>query len=200
MCRRFLIRTVFVALSTFWTVAGFGQEPKPRVSEATPLGFAPERARLRPTPKALALAVPTPDAARGWLRRLTQEPHVAGTEADHKTALFVRDKLRSWGWTADLAEYEVLLNYGIGVPKLELLRPTKLKLPLIEKTHRADKDASGDVLNTVFHGYGVSGRSVQRRRLRQLRPTGRFRRPSTGWASTSKTRSCWSVTARSFAA
>ena len=55
--------------------------------------------------------VPTPENARSWLRTLTEEPHVAGTQADYKTAVFVRDKLREWGWKAELAEYEVLLNY-----------------------------------------------------------------------------------------
>ena len=45
------------------------------------------------------------------LHTLTAEPHVAGTPADYKTAVFVRDKLREWGWKADIAEIEVLLNY-----------------------------------------------------------------------------------------
>src|SRR5580693_2060424 len=60
-----------------------------------------------------SLAVPTPENARKLLRTLTAEPHVAGTQADYKTAVFVRDKLREWGWKADLEELEVLLNYPL---------------------------------------------------------------------------------------
>ena len=82
------------------------QGPKP------PLGFAPRA----PAPgqlaaEAHAIAVPTPENARKLLRTLTAEPHVAGTPADYKTAVFVRDKLREWGWKAEIAEMEVLLNY-----------------------------------------------------------------------------------------
>ncbi len=101
--------------------------------------------------------MPTPDSARGWLRTLTEEPHAAGTPADYKTALFVRDKLRSWGWTADLAEYEVLLNYPIEPPMLQLFRPTSAALSLVEKPHVADKDSADPAAFSAFHGYGVSG-------------------------------------------
>src|SRR3954452_13720899 len=77
----------------------------------SPLGFAPGSRAAQARAEAHALAIPTPEKARAWLLALTEEPHVAGTPADHKTALFVRDKLRQWGWKADLAEYEVLLNH-----------------------------------------------------------------------------------------
>ena len=81
---------------------GFGQD--------RPLGFAPKSRPDQAKAEARAMLVPTPERARGWLRSLTEEPHVAGTPADYKTALMVRDNLREWGWQADLAEYEVLLN------------------------------------------------------------------------------------------
>ena len=73
--------------------------------------------------EAHALTVPTPENARRWLRILTAEPHVAGTPADHKTAVFVRDKLREWGWKAEIAEMEVLLNYPDS-PSLQALHAT----------------------------------------------------------------------------
>ena len=104
--RRFLGRVGASAILTFATVALGQVGPTPG-----PLGFAPGSRAAQAVAEAHALAVPTPEKARSWLRTLTEEPHVAGTPADHKTALFVRDKLREWGWEADLAEYEVLLNY-----------------------------------------------------------------------------------------
>src|SRR5215210_9020287 len=82
-----------------------------RAQDAGPIGFAPGSRAAQAKAEAHALAVPTPERARTWLRTLTEEPHVAGTPADRKTAVFVRDKLRQWGWQAELAEYEVLLNY-----------------------------------------------------------------------------------------
>ncbi|MCA1685084.1 MAG: M28 family peptidase, partial [Planctomycetia bacterium] len=131
-----------------------------------PIGFVPASRAAQAKAEAHAVAVPTPENARSWLRTLTEEPHVAGTAADHKTAPFVRDRLRDWGWEADLAEYEVLLNYpvdarnGLGertLPVLELTRPDHKSLPVIEDANPADKDSASPDAFAAFHGYGVSG-------------------------------------------
>src|SRR5262245_46313666 len=63
---------------------------------SSPIGFAPGSRAKQLEAEALAVAVPTPENARKWLKALTEEPHVAGTQADHKTAVFVRDLLREW--------------------------------------------------------------------------------------------------------
>ncbi len=62
-------------------------------------------------PKPTRSPSPRPRMPAQLLRTITAEPHVAGTPADYKTAVFVRDKLREWGWKAEIAEMEVLLNY-----------------------------------------------------------------------------------------
>src|SRR3954447_5032992 len=118
-----------ILLITISTITGFGQDKLN--SSTAPLGFAPGSRAAELEAEAHALGIPTPNNARSWLRTLTEEPHVAGTPADYKTALFVRDKLRAWGWKADLAEYEVLLNYPKGA-SLELIRPNPQRLPLFE--------------------------------------------------------------------
>jgi N-acetylated-alpha-linked acidic dipeptidase len=125
-------------------------------SSTTPLGFAPGARAAELQAEALALAVPTPASAKAWLRKLTEEPHVAGTQADYTTAVFVRDKLREWGWKAELAEYEVLLNYPED-PTLELRQPALEKLPLKEKPLASDKDSASPAAFPAFHGYGASG-------------------------------------------
>jgi N-acetylated-alpha-linked acidic dipeptidase len=125
---------------------------------AGPIGFAPGSRAAQAKAEAKALAVPTPDAARAWLRGLTEEPHVAGTLADLKTAVDLRDKLASWGWNAEIAEYEVLLNYPVpGSVKLEVLRPTPQPLKITEDPNPADKDSASPDAFPAFHGYGVSG-------------------------------------------
>ena len=45
-------------------------------------------------------AVPAPTSAREHLRRLTAEPHIAGTKEDYATAIYVRDQMRSYGLPA----------------------------------------------------------------------------------------------------
>ena len=154
-----------ILTTTFSTAAttGLGQdEPRP---SASPLGFAPGARAAYLKAEAKALAVPTPENARNWLRTLTEEPHPAGSPADYKTALFVRDKLREWGWKADLAEYEVLLNVpkpitrkdGTTSPYLRLVRPDAKDLSLTEAPNPADKDSASPAAFPAFHGYGVSG-------------------------------------------
>ena len=99
---------------------------------SSPLGFSPASRARQLEAEAKALAVPTPENARKWLKTLTEEPHVAGTPADYKTAVFVRDRLREWGWKAELVPYEVLLNYPEGKPTLQLNQPQLKNLALDE--------------------------------------------------------------------
>ena len=123
------------------------------------IGFAPASRAAEVKAEAHALSVPTPDAARAWLRALTEEPHVAGTPGDYKTAVDVRDKLRSWGWTADLVEYEVLLNYPTEAV-LEISRPDRQPLKTREDAVIADKDSASPDAFGAFHGYGASGHEL----------------------------------------
>ncbi len=135
-----------------FTTTAFGGEHEP----ASPLGFAPKSRAAQLKAEAEALATPTPEKAKAWLRTLTEEPHVAGTEADHKTALYVNDLLKSWGWNSTISEYEVLLNYPVSV-QLEIERPVKKSLSVIEDAFVPDKDSSSPRAFPAFHGYGVSG-------------------------------------------
>ncbi len=143
-----LVVTLLVATATQ------AQEAAP----ASPIGFAPASRLAQAKAEARALAVPTPERARAWLLALTEEPHVAGTPADYKTAIDVRDKLRAWGWRAELAEYDVLLNYPVlGSVKLEIVRPNPVPLKVIEDPYGPDKDSASPDAFPAFHGYGVSG-------------------------------------------
>lgn len=145
----------------FAATAASGQDE----TAPAPIGFIPQSRPAEAKAEAKALAVPTPDQARSWLRTLTEEPHVAGTPTDYKTALFVRDKLREWGWQAELAEYEVLLNYPTphsraGLPTspfLQLTKPGVKTLPITEAAVLSDKDSASSDAFPAFHGYGVSG-------------------------------------------
>src|SRR5690348_4070518 len=125
--RWFAVLTNLTMLTVVIARAGLGQ-----VEEASgPIGFAVSSRAAEIRAEGRALAIPTPEKARAWLRALTEEPHVAGTPADYKTAVDVRDKLRAWGWQAELVEYEVLLNYPRGA-ELEIVRPKPQELKVFE--------------------------------------------------------------------
>jgi N-acetylated-alpha-linked acidic dipeptidase len=146
-----MLRSWFIVLAMVPTLARADD------AEPGPIGFAPASRAAQAKAEARAVAVPTPEKARAWLRALTEEPHVAGTAADRRTARDVRDKLRSWGWQAETAEYEVLLNYPSGAPTLALVRPTMQALKVDEDPLAADKDSASPAAFPGFHGYGVSG-------------------------------------------
>jgi len=127
-----------------------GQEP-------TPLGFSPSSLAAFREAEKKAVATPSPNQARAWLRTLTAEPHPAGTPADERTATFVRDRLKEWGWEAEIVPYEVLLNQPAAPPTLALDRPEPLDLDVEEKPVPDDKDSANSAAFPAFHGYGVSG-------------------------------------------
>ena len=102
--------------------------------------------------------VPTPDSAREHLRRLTAEPHVAGTKEDYNTAIYVRDKIRSYGIPSELKEYDVLLNYPKQPGIVELITPQqRLRLTLKEAAIPADPSSSNPNIIPLFSGYSPSG-------------------------------------------
>src|SRR5437660_3831372 len=97
-------------------------------------GRSPDERRLEEQFRAL----PAPNSAREHLRRLTAEPHVAGTKEDYETAVYVRDQMRSFGLTAELKEYQVWLNYPKTDPIVELISPRRERLTVREALLKED--------------------------------------------------------------
>jgi N-acetylated-alpha-linked acidic dipeptidase len=102
-------------------------------------------------------AVPSPKSAREHLRRLTLEPHVAGTKEDYDTAVYVRDQLRSYGLPAELKEYDVWLNYPNAPSVLELITTRRQKLSVSEAVVPGDPSSSHPKITPLFNGYSASG-------------------------------------------
>lgn len=73
------------------------------------LGYKNFAAEEEKTDRAF-LAVPDPNLARQELKTLTAEPHVAGTQADYKTALYVAAKFREAGLETRIIPYKAWLN------------------------------------------------------------------------------------------
>jgi len=118
----------------------------------TPAGSSEERRR-----EDEFRAVPAPASAREHLRRLTAEPHVAGSKEDYATAIYVRDQIRSYGIASDLNEYEVLLPYPKQPGIVELTRPRLEKLAVKEPVIAEDPSSSNPKIVPLFNGYSPSG-------------------------------------------
>src|SRR5215470_19591772 len=105
-------------------------------------GFSAERAAAERRWEEQFRAVPNSKSAREHLRRLTLEPHIAGTKEDYNTAVYVRDQLRSYGLAAELREYEVWLNYPNAPTVLELITTRRQRLETHEAVVSGDPTSS----------------------------------------------------------
>ena len=76
------------------TPAALPQVPSDSRAPITIDGFTSEGAIAQRRWEEEFRAVPAPQSAREHLRRLTLEPHIAGTKEDYDTAVYVRDQLR----------------------------------------------------------------------------------------------------------
>lgn len=102
-------------------------------------------------------AVPEANSAREHLRRLTAEPHVAGTKEDYATAIYVRDQIRSYGIPAELKEYDVLLPYPRQPSIIEIVGKRRERLSVKEAVIPEDPTSSSPKIIPLFNGYSPSG-------------------------------------------
>ncbi len=120
-------------------------------------GFTPEGSASERHWEKEFRAVPAPGSAREHLRRLTAEPHVAGTKEDYATAVYVRDQIRSYGIPSALKEYEVLLPYPKAPGVVELISPRRERLTTKEAVIAEDRSSSSPKIIPLFNGYSPSG-------------------------------------------
>jgi N-acetylated-alpha-linked acidic dipeptidase len=153
--RSILILSLTVILSLFVSSfrAGYSQSPASTSLD----GFSAEGAAAQRRREEQFLAVPAANAAREHSRRLTAEPHVAGTKEDYATAIYVREQMRSFGLAAELKEYDVLLPYPKRPAVLELIVPHRERLALKEAVIPEDPSSSNPKIIPLFNGYSPSG-------------------------------------------
>jgi N-acetylated-alpha-linked acidic dipeptidase len=120
-------------------------------------GFTPDGSTTERRWEADFQAIPDPASAREHLRRLTAEPHVAGTKEDYATAIYVRDQIRSYGISSELKEYEVLLPYPKQPSIVELVAPRRERLTVKEAIVPEDPFSSNPKIIPLFNGYSASG-------------------------------------------
>src|ERR1043165_6028854 len=130
----------------------------PALAQTTVIdGFSTERSAAERRWEEQFSAVPSPPSAREHLRRLTLEPHVAGTKEDYATAVYVRDQLRSYGLNAEIREYQVWMNYPNAPTVLELITKGRQRLETREAIVPGDPTSSNPKITPLFNGYSASG-------------------------------------------
>src|SRR5271155_1294305 len=119
-------------------------------------GFASARVAAERALEQQMRAIPDPARAESNLRHITSEPHMAGTEASHRVAEWLRDQYRSYGFDSEIVSYSVWLAQPREV-HLELIAPDKKKLATPEKSYAADPDTSDPNAVGAFNAYSPSG-------------------------------------------
>lgn len=127
------------------------------VNSASIDGFAPQEAVAESNWETQFRAVPQGASAREHLRRLTLEPHVAGTREDYQTAIYVRDQMRSFGLASELKEYQVLLQYPKQPTIVEMIAPRRERLQTVEAVIPEDPSSSNRKIIPLFNGYSGIG-------------------------------------------
>src|SRR5271156_4341024 len=122
-------------------------------------GFAPARVAAERQLEEQFRAIPDPAHAEKNLRRLTSEPHMAGTEASHRVAEWLRDQYRSFGFDAEIVTYSAWLPQPREV-SLELTKPESKKLATQEQPVDADKDTFDKRIIPAFNVYSPSGEAT----------------------------------------
>jgi N-acetylated-alpha-linked acidic dipeptidase len=99
-----------------------------------------------------------PDAAHAEadLRRLTSEPHVAGTEASHRVAEWLREQYRSFGFDAEIVTYSAYLPFPREV-RLEMIAPEKVTLATPEPPLNPDHEPTDNPIMPAMNDYSASG-------------------------------------------
>lgn len=134
-------------------------EPEARAlrSPAVPLGFSPSSYAAQARWEKRFLEIPSAARCRKYLRRLTRQPHVAGTPGDRAVTQFIYDEFKRSGLNPEIVEYRVLLSYPKNI-SVELVEPARIKLANPEPEIKGDRDTrpSDPMVAMPWTGYSPS--------------------------------------------
>jgi N-acetylated-alpha-linked acidic dipeptidase len=119
-------------------------------------GFTPANASVERTLEQKFEEVPDGEHAEKELARLTSAPHVAGTEASHQEAEWLREQYAADSFDAEIVQYSVWMPL-LRERQLELVAPEKQQLASPEKPFEADKDTFDARAVPGVNGYSPSG-------------------------------------------
>lgn len=118
-------------------------------------GFSPARSAVEARLEQEFLAIPSAARAESNLRHLTASPHLAGTQASHRVAEWLRDQYQSFGFDAKIVSYSVWLPAARQV-QLELVKPRRVELATPEPPVPGDPDTYNRHVTLAYNAYSPS--------------------------------------------
>lgn len=130
-----------------------GGEP---LAHASLRGFSAARAAAETQWEEKYAQLPSAQRAEATLERLTEEPHMAGTDGGRRVAEFLRDEYQAAGLQAEIVPYRVTLSYP-GEILLERTVPDVLRLARPELPVPGDSSTSDPRAAPGFSAFSASG-------------------------------------------
>jgi len=144
------------ASSLLFALGGLTFTPKAPAPD-TIRGFTPESSRVERDWETRFRAIPDPARMRGMMERLAARPHHVGSPYDRTNAEWLRDQFRSFGWQAEIENFDVLFP----TPKervVELVAPTTFKAKLQEPTVPGDPTSGQhEEQLPTYNAYSIDG-------------------------------------------
>ena len=125
-------------------------------TSSTLRGFTPSHSRFQKKYEEAFKQLTSPEICRQELRRLTEEPHLAGTENSYKVAQYLYNKYQEYGLEAQIYEYDVYLPYPIEVG-VEMIAPTHYLAIGKEDSWEWDKDSYETNIVAGYNAYSPDG-------------------------------------------
>jgi N-acetylated-alpha-linked acidic dipeptidase len=138
-------------------LAAKDETPRSSAAPAVPLGFSPGSYTRQARWEKRLLENISAARCRKDLRRLTREPHIAGTPGDRRVTDFIFEEFRRAGLNAEIVEYRVLLSYPQKI-EVELVEPARVKLANPEPEIPGDPDTriADPMMRAPWNGYSPS--------------------------------------------
>ncbi|HXZ18649.1 MAG TPA: M28 family metallopeptidase [Candidatus Acidoferrales bacterium] len=127
-----------------------------RAEAAALRGFSAARSAAEEQWESKFVQLPTAERAEATLRRLTLEPHMAGTEASRRVAEYVRAEYIAAGLEAEIVSYNVVLAYP-GETLLQRTAPSGMRLARPEEPVAGDPSTSDPRSVPAFSAYSPAG-------------------------------------------
>ena len=144
------------AASLLFALGGLTLSPRASATD-TLRGFSPESSRIERDWEAKFRAIPDPTRMRSMMERLSARPHHVGSPYDKTNAEWLRDQFRSYGWQAEIENFDVLFP----TPKerlVELVAPTAFKAKLMEPTVSGDPTSGQhEEQLPTYNAYSIDG-------------------------------------------
>ena len=125
-------------------------------TSSTLRGFTPANSILQKKYEEAFKQLTSPEICRQKLRRLTEEPHLAGTENSYKIAQYLYNRYQEYGLDAQIYEYEVYLPHPIEV-RVEMIAPTHYAAAGKEDSWKWDKDSYETNIVAGYNAYSPDG-------------------------------------------